>query len=128
MRRFRVFLLLLLSLAIPVHGYAVLDVQRAPCPMRAGMMVAPTAAPMSMAGSATPAAQERRDCCNDPDTVSKTGKLCKAGQECKTGGLAPALLHSAPLLDLACVAIETLPSQPFPQRRRVSIWRPPSLL
>lgn len=118
-RAVRLILLVLLSFAIPVMGYAGIGMSKTPCPMEAAAMEA-----QSMTGMSQQSMDA--DCCNDMATMLKTGKTCKVGQECKTGtlGFSAHVPHR---------------SNPFPSAPRISarkdrpvespavnIWRPPA--
>lgn len=72
MHRLRLFLFLLLAIAVPLQGYAHFAQPLVPCPMEDTAMMA-----MVDAGAA-------HDCCDESD--SQTGKACKSGQPCQTGG------------------------------------------
>ena len=117
----RLFLALLLCLALPLQGWGGGLRLQPPCPMEAAM---------TMQGDSFHAGQEMAmdDCCNDAETFQLTGKMCKTGQECQapTGFVAPPVVSVAqalPLSDLhAPVPREPLRGSP------ASIWRPPSLL
>ena len=121
-RTVRLILLMLLSLSIPLAGYAGLGVPKMPCPMEMDAM-----AEMQLGADMeqTPVAQ-MGDCCNDMETLLKTGKTCKVGQDCKIGSLGlsvhfPAIpevfskdTHLARLNDRAI------------EPRPIPIWRPPA--
>lgn len=67
------------------------------------------------------------DCCNDADTVAKTGKLCKSDLPCSSAGacVLPSFRVGLPTTqasDLA-PAIQTLNPSFDPS----SVWRPPTL-
>lgn len=121
-RTVRLILLMLLSLSIPLAGYAGLGVPKMPCPMEMDAM-----AEMQLGADMeqTPVAQ-MGDCCNDMETQLKTGKPCKVGQDCKIGSLGlsvhfPTIPESfnkdSFLARLNDRAIEPLP---------IPIWRPPA--
>lgn len=118
-RTVRLLLLVLLSFAIPMVGYAGLGVSTVPCPMDAAAM-----GNQSMSNMDQDTMQA--DCCNDIETMVKTGKPCKVGQECKVGTLG-LLIHSqnltadfqkSPRMD--CLKERTV------ALRWVNIWRPPA--
>ncbi|OZA27895.1 MAG: hypothetical protein B7X93_08315 [Hydrogenophilales bacterium 17-61-9] len=71
MRFFRTCLFVLLSIALPLQGYAQFVVPKVPCPME----------PMAMMD-----ADAMHDCCNDAETATKTGKPCKSAQFCSSVG------------------------------------------
>ena len=113
MRRLRVFLFLLLAIAVPLQAYAHFAQPRVPCPME-------DAAMMAMADT-----DAAHDCCDDSESGSQA---CKSGQPCQTGG--------------QYVSVSTfglLPQEPVPATRFPHIaanmvsfdpaaaWRPPAL-
>lgn len=123
----RVLLWLLLCLTIPFQGVAVAHAIKTPCPMELmgqELMGQEQMAHELMASDSDSAG----DCCNDPVTVAKTGQLCKAGQECPTGGLG--------ILDYPAVAASTriraltisFPAPFNPRFNPSSVWRPPALI
>lgn len=114
MRALLTFFSLLLCLAVPIHGFAAVAALEAPCPME-----------MSSASNSAeqPGAD---DCCNDMETFAKTGKACKSGQECQTGGLwVPNFLALSTALPVQTVAIAPL-SQFAPSANPIGFWRPPT--
>jgi hypothetical protein len=111
----RVVLSIFLWLAIAFQGFGVAHAFQNPCPMGQDMVV------LGMGQSASAG-----DCCNDADTTSKTGKLCKTGQVCSPSGAfmltafqAVAFAPSAFPLALANMFF-------MPSPERSSIWRPPT--
>lgn len=114
MRRFRTFLFLLLSIAVPLQGYAHFAMPKAHCPMeQAAMMNAADAV--------------AHDCCNDADTAAKTGKACKSGQPCQSVG---SLL---PVTGLGDLPRDLAPAVRFPRLADIAFtfdpaatWRPPA--
>lgn len=74
MRRFNVLLLSLLIFALPLQGIASVIEFKIPCPAETF-------------GSVAMDAGDKHSCCNDADTVAKTGKLCKTQQNCQTSTL-----------------------------------------
>lgn len=71
MRRLRVVLFLLLSLAVPLQGYAHFAQPLVPCPMEGSGMMALTDAAAA------------HDCCDEPES---SGAPCKSSHLCQTGG------------------------------------------
>jgi hypothetical protein len=65
MRRFRVFLFLLLSIVVPLQGYAQVSPAEAHCPMDQTAMM-----------------NDAHDYCHDADGAAQSGKACKPGQPC----------------------------------------------
>lgn len=114
MQKIRLFLLLILCLAIPLQGFAAAVAFEPPCPME-----------MTSDGD-TAAVSAMHDCCNDADTVAKTGKACKTGQKCPSGGqyLAfPPVMHS--FTSSASDRLSLI--APFPHAFTPSgVWRPPT--
>ncbi|WP_170211827.1 hypothetical protein [Rhodoferax bucti] len=122
MRTVRFLLLMLLSLAIPLAGYAGLGVPKMPCPMEMAAMAEQQLSGEMKEASATPMGE----CCNDMETLLKTGKTCKVGQDCKIGSLGLSVhLPSIPEVFskdtfLARLNDRAIEPQPIP------IWRPPA--
>lgn len=124
MRRFRVFLLFVLSVALPLQGYAYFAAPHVPCPMtEMGEMAHEDSPAMAHADSAM------HDCCNDADTAEKTGKPCKPAQPCSSAG------QFLPFSNLAVIPQERAPSVRFPHLADIAIsfdpaatWRPPAQL
>jgi hypothetical protein len=114
----KTLLLLILCFAIPLQGFAALAAFETHCPMEAVSMG-------SMDDADDPM---MRDCCNDPDTVAKTGKLCKMGQECSSG--AQCLLFPSVMSAVAPVDAErfSLISPFIPLLSAAGLWRPPTQL
>ncbi len=113
MRRLRVFLFLLLSLAVPLQGYAHFAQPLVPCPMEAAAMMALVDVDAA------------HDCCDE--SGSQTGKACKSGQPCQTGGQH----FSVSTLDV--LAQEPVPATRFPHITADMLsfdpsaaWRPPA--
>jgi hypothetical protein len=114
MRRFRVFLFLLLSTVIPLQGYAHVVLPEAHSPMEQTAM---------MDGAADAA----HDCCHDAEGAPQTGKACKSCQACHSFGQ----LFPVPLSDV--LTQETAPSIRYPRVAGFKLsfdpaatWRPPA--
>lgn len=117
MRFIRVFLFVLLSIALPVQGYAHFVVPKVPCPME----------PMAMMDMADAAAMH--DCCNDAETAGKTGKPCKSAQPCQSVG------QFLPFPELDALPQGLVSSVRFPHLAdsltsfdSAATWRPPAQL
>jgi len=111
MRRFRVFLFLLLSIVIPLQGYAYVALPKAHCPMEQATMMGGTSA-------------STHDCCHDADS-SAPG--CKLGQPCHS------LAQLFPVSLLGVLPQEPLPSIQYPRVAGFKLsfdpaatWRPPT--
>ncbi len=107
----------LLCVTLPFAAVArTMDAIKIPCPMQpAHQAMAPSA--QSVTGT----------CCNDADTTAKTGKPCKAGQECQTSPavtLLPPAVTSAPSLASRITATAPI----TPKLHPAGIWRPPALI
>ncbi|MEB0170462.1 hypothetical protein, partial [Pseudomonas sp. CCC4.4] len=73
----------LISLALPLSGMAGVQASTEPCPMKTiGMAM--------MDGMG-------QDCCHDMKSPTDSGKPCKPGQECKTGGMLQVSIIKPPL-------------------------------
>lgn len=121
-RTVRLMLLMLLSLAIPLAGYAGLGVPKMPCPMEMAAM----AEPQADTGMEQAPTAKMGDCCNDMETLLKTGKPCKVGQDCKIGSLGLSV-HFPTIPEsfskdsfLARLNDRAIEPRPIP------IWRPPA--
>lgn len=121
----RLFLALLLCLALPLQGWAAGVSVQTPCPMEAEMALHDSVADTD---TDTDSNMPRGDCCNDMDAARLTGKLCKTGQECPapTGWVAHPVISMAQALPLGDLLAPV--SQVPPRGTPASIWRPPSLL
>jgi hypothetical protein len=96
---------------------AQVPAERTPCPMM-----------QSDADQAMPDLGFKHDCCNDAETVAKTGKLCKAAQECSSG-VSILLFEATPLSPVPVFSTHWLAGVPFALTLEpASIWRPPTPL
>lgn len=113
MRLLNLFLITLLCFAIPLQGIAGMAVTKTPCPAEA-------------AGLMSAGSDGDHACCNDADTVAKTGKSCKAEKDCQPAS--PAMINptesrlSAILGSEKITAPGGLVSTVYPS----ATWRPPS--
>lgn len=121
MRKFRLVLLMLLCLAVPLQGIAGIHMLSAPCPMEQSDSMGP----MQMADM-EPQAMADHDCCNDAQTATKTGKMCKTSQDCPVSTLYPANFGSS--LSLSAGPVTQYPSLVLSVRTfdPSSVWRPPT--
>lgn len=121
MRLLRPFLLMLLCLVAPLQGIADVHLLSAPCPMEQSDRMAQ----MQMADMDTQAMADH-DCCNDVETVAKTGKICKTGQDCPVSALYPASLAISLSVMVAPTTLH--PSLVLSVRSfdASSVWRPPA--
>lgn len=117
MRHLRLILFVLLSLAIPVQGFAQFVQPQIPCPMELGAM--DMSADMGL----------MHDCCNDPETAAKTGQPCKTVQPCPSPG------QLLPFAEVEVLQQERAASVRFPQLADIlfsfdpaATWRPPTPL
>ncbi len=117
MHRLRVFLFLLLAIAIPLQGYAQFAQPLMHCPMQAAAVMGDSAM-MAIADAAA------HDCCDDADPA---GKVCKSGQPCQSVGLHFALPALGVLPQVAT------PATRFPRVAMRAVffdpaatWRPPA--
>jgi hypothetical protein len=110
MRLFRIALLLMLSVILPIYGWASIAVV-SPCPMQA--------APSPMKSSAI--------CCEGSDHA-KSGNACKSGFECQAGSLYQSTAAIiAPAIAQSNLVIPTLKIQ-IAVNTPASVWRPPRQL
>jgi hypothetical protein len=117
MRFFRTCLFVLLSIALPLQGYAHFVVPKVPCPVE----------PMAMMDMADAAAMH--DCCNDAEKASKTGKPCKSAQPC------PSVGQFLPFPELEALPQSLASSARYPRPADITFtfdpaatWRPPAQL
>ncbi|MBI3283872.1 MAG: hypothetical protein HYZ65_03345 [Burkholderiales bacterium] len=112
----RIVFALLLSLALPLYGYAGLAAL--PCAM---------ASDMNSSAQLTPsAAHQKHACCPAPESTGKSAKTCKAGSQCKAGSPLPALPAATPM-PVTTLRILAAHYGVFSYARNVaSIWRPPT--
>lgn len=83
----RPLLVFLLSLLIPLSGLAGMETDMGDCPLD-GMSMDEVDPAMILQMQAM---DHDHPCCNDAETVSRTGQLCKPGQECGTGFSLPSV-------------------------------------
>jgi hypothetical protein len=108
--------MLVVCFALALQGAAQASVVEKPCPMQKAGHV-----------DATHTANTAHDCCNDADTMAKTGKACKTGQACPAAGAW--LMSPLGLCSFLPTAVPLVSShEPFalfidPGSR----WRPPAL-
>jgi hypothetical protein len=105
----RFFLILLISLALPLSGMAG-SVAAEPCPMQA--------AGMEMPGAMQP------DCCEDMAGPAEHGKPCKSGQECQSSSLLQVSAVNPPI-SLSGPVVLAFASDFLPSRAPSGVWRPP---
>lgn len=123
MRKFRLFLLTLLCLAIPLQGVAGARMLSEPCPMEQSDHMA------HMQGSdmdQQTASMAGHDCCNDADTAAKTGQMCKTGEHCPFSVQYPPSVASSLFLPVEQSTL--FPSLVLTVRSfdATSVWRPPA--
>ena len=110
MKSLRLLLVMVLSVMIPVNGFAAAPVSA--CPMQATDSAVTVSAAM--------------DCCKDMDTQSPQSK-CKPGQSCNLGGVFFALPASFQIvLPVSAIALAHYVS-PYFSEQTASIWHPPQL-
>jgi hypothetical protein len=114
MHRLRLCLFLLLAIAVPLQGYAHFAQPLVPCPMEAAAMMA-----MVDADAA-------HDCCDE--SGSQTGKGCKPGQPCQSGGqhFSVSTLGVLPQLPVPATHFPRLAAFTF-SFDPAATWRPPAL-
>ncbi|APW42914.1 hypothetical protein RS694_10465 [Rhodoferax saidenbachensis] len=122
MRFIRFLLLVLLSLAIPLAGYAGLGVPKAPCPMEMAAM----AEQQLNTGMDQVLTAKMGDCCNDMETLLKTGKPCKVGQDCKIGSLGLSVHFFASPESFGKDSFLARLNDRVIEPRTIPIWRPPA--
>lgn len=113
----RALIVLLLCFVVAFQGIANAHVYKKPCPMEQGQEAA-----VFMDMSA-----DGHDCCNDADTVSKTGKLCKT--DMPYGSSSAYVLPSSRFLLPSSQNTDFVSALQTPDisRHPSGIWRPPTL-
>ncbi|UVE16500.1 hypothetical protein NVV93_12855 [Pseudomonas sp. LS44] len=109
-RYLRFYLIVLLSLALPLSGMAGLATATEPCPMKA--------AGMEMMGDMD------QDCCEYLGNPSDHGKPCKSGQECKTASQLQ-VSSVKPPVTLSSPIVVSFSSDLLPAQVPSGVWRPP---
>ena len=109
-RYLRLFLIFLISLALPLSGMAGVQAPTEPCPMKTMGM-----AMMDDMGM---------DCCNDMKSPVEHGKPCKPGQECKAGSILQVSMFKPPVTVFSPVAISFF-TDSLPVQTPSGVWRPP---
>ena len=129
MRLFRWFLVFLLSVAIPFQGVVGLAVAETPCPMSAvmkqSMMKQSMMAKINSPQASTTEKTTHR-CCNDADTIAKTGKLCKSGQECQSSSLCPIVQPEPHVVSFPRTELLTSLNSLTLSFTPPAVWRPPA--
>ena len=109
-RYLRLCLVFLISLALPLSGIAGVEQSTAPCPMQTmGMAMVDGMGP---------------DCCKDMSTNAEHAKVCKPGQECKSGGMLQVAISKPPITFSTPVA-QFFASDFLPSSAPSGVWRPP---
>lgn len=111
----RLFLLLLLSFALPLNGMASMGAFAEPCPMeQQGVAMDDMPTMDGMQGS----------CCDDQQEQPGVSKTCKSGHECKTGCALQVAVMKASIVPSSQTAL--LFSLDFvPSPTPFGVWRPP---
>lgn len=121
-RTVRVFLLLLLSLAIPVYGYAGMGALESPCSM------APSITQHAASGHDT-ATDAHALCCDDAEWMADTDHPpCKAGQECGGGGHSWLVATASLRLQAPQRVLHPVQADLALEADRSRVWRPPAPL
>lgn len=113
MRLLNLFLLTLLCIAIPIQGVA-------------GLLLPNKSCPAESAGISTVETANDHSCCQDPEKIVKTGKVCKTEQNCQsaTAAMLNAMENRLPFAVGAKMAVFSnrlsLSFDPF------AAWRPPN--
>ena len=125
MKRLRLLLVMLMTVVIPINGFAA--VPASPCPMQA--QDASTAMSTETgSGEAASMNAAMPDCCLDMDSEIPNAKLCKPGQSCSVGWLFFALPTSFNLPPpIGRIALAHYVSPLF-TGQSATIWHPPRQL
>ena len=123
----RFILTALLVILLPANGLAALEIQLGECPLAGAMAHGGEMALMASMPTISDAEMgdmqesQTHPCCQDAETVSRTGELCKPGQECGAGFSLPSIVATTGLGDLSN-------SGPLPGTSAVPIAPPDDLL
>ncbi|MDZ4328604.1 hypothetical protein [Pseudomonas mandelii] len=106
-RYLRLYLVFLLSLALPLSGMAGIQLQADRCPMKTAGM-----------------GKMGQNCCHDMNSFSNPGKPCKTGQECKTGSVLQVSIVKIPVIRSAPLVVSFFHDFLLAQAPS-EVWRPP---
>ena len=109
-RYLRLFLIFLISLALPLSGMAGIQSPTEPCPMQTTGM--------------TMMDDMNQDCCLDLSSSADHGKPCKPGQECRSASLLQ-VSFGKPATRLSSPQMLTIFSDSLPTQAPSGVWRPP---
>lgn len=118
MKRLRILLVVLMSLVIPVNGFAAIPASA--CPMQAQDSAAPMSADEMTAMSAA-----MLDCCPEVDDDLSSAQPCKPGQACSVGWLFFALPASLSVSQPVGRIVLTHYASPLFNGQSATIWHPP---
>jgi hypothetical protein len=107
----RLFLVLLIIVALPVTGMAALQLSAEPCQMQDDSQVSEHVGHLLVA-------QDDDEHAHDGNPLCESGHQCKSGSMLQSTVLKPGLGASLPLLVLSH-------SEFFPARSGADVWRPP---
>lgn len=125
MKRLRLLLVMLMTVVIPINGFAA--VPASPCPMQA-QDVTTAMSTETGSGEAASMSAAMPDCCLDMDSEIPNAKLCKPGQSCSVGWLFFALPTSFNLFPpIGGIALAHYVSPLF-TGQSATIWHPPRQL
>jgi hypothetical protein len=94
----------------------------------ASEVVQPATAQHAVGLARTAVLAEHAACCNDADTATRTGKLCKGGQDCSSPCLGVAQARTELRFPGTEAALPVADVQSRVDAARVRIWRPPAPL
>jgi hypothetical protein len=114
----RTFVSMLICLALVFQSATHARALQPPCPMEQSGHDAD----LSLTAGAS-----QGDCCNDEDTVAKTGKLCKTGAECQSTSVCLLVGYFSPSLVVDTSAPPHFVARLDPLDSPHSVWRPPAL-
>ena len=125
MKWVRLMLVVILSVVIPINGFAAPAVDA--CPMQA-LDIAPGMVEVMAADEADVVSTAMPDCCVEMDSESPNGNPCKPGQSCSVGWLyfaLPTSVNVSPLIGRIAVAHYLAPPL---SSSTATIWHPPRRL
>ncbi|MCB1838399.1 MAG: hypothetical protein KDH99_12355 [Alcanivoracaceae bacterium] len=115
----RTLLVCLLLVSLPLQAITPKETIRTPCPMAQAM------GGMAMDAGHDEMSQQIPDCCEDDDTLTRTGHACKTGQSCQVTQTSIPLDLSITDTFAAAPAQRQAPPPDWSPLALNAIWRPP---
>jgi len=115
----RTLLVCLLLVSLPLQAMTPKETNRAPCPMAHAM------GSMAMDADHGTMPQQTPDCCEDAETLARTGQLCKPGQDCQASQLSIPLQQPVTGPHAVAPPAQQAPPPIWSPLALNAIWRPP---